>query len=500
VRRNNHVLRRFALVVLIALVALASSASADFNDPSARGPEHPIVFPVIGKASYSDTFGAPRGTDRTHEGQDLMGTKLQPLVAAATGTISYITIPEASHGYSLRVTADDGWTYSYLHINNDTPGTDDGQAELSDVFAPGIEKGARVVAGQLVAFMGDSGNAESTAPHLHFEMRDASGVLVNAVASLDAAERLAAAYDPFAGLPDLPRMAGDDRVGTAIEASRAGWDTAEAAVLASGDRYAEALPASVLAAAAGGPLLLANGEGLPAEVGDELQRLRVSRVTVIGSVPRAADDALEALGITVRRITGSDRNAVAAAIAREIGAAGKVAVVVNGERFADGISASGLAAGRGWPILLASTSSVPRATTDALKALGVTRTYLVGGPLVLDDTVAQALPGAVRLAGDDRYGTSVAAAEESLSLGGRSLEHLYAATGTAYPDALAAGALAARTGGIVLLIDGLAQGGDVASVAWLASKSTGTTLAGVLGGYQAVGPIALRTIADALGL
>jgi putative cell wall-binding protein len=493
------VLRRSALVVLVALVALASAASADFNDSSSSGPEHAMVFPVIGRVSYSDTFGAPRGTDRVHEGQDLMGVKMQPLVAAADGTISYITIPEASYGYILRIKADDGWTYSYLHINNDTPGTDDGQAAMSDVFAPGIAKGARVLAGQLVAYMGDSGNAEGTSPHLHFEMRDADNVLVNAKASLDAARHLDTAYDPYAGLPDLPRLAGDDRVGTAIEASQQGWDAATAAVLVAGDRYAEALPASVLAAKLGGPLLLTAGADLPAEVVDELERLGVERVTVVGGVPKAVDEVLAAMGIAVNRISGSDRNAVAASIAREVGAADRVAVVVNGERFADGISAAGLAAGRGWPILLASTSSVPRATTDALKALGITRTYLVGGPVVLDDAVARALPGAERLAGEDRYGTSVAAIDKSIAVGGRRLDRLYAATGTAYPDALAAGALAARTSGLVLLVDGLGMGGDAASVAWLEAHADVAHLTGVLGGYEAVGPVALRSLANAIG-
>jgi putative cell wall-binding protein len=493
-------LGRSRIPTFVALVALAGGASASFDDPAATGPTHEIVFPVVGGVTWTDTFGAPRGADRVHEGQDLMGTKMQPLVAAADGVVSFITIPQASYGYMVRVAGDDGWVYSYLHLNNDTPGTDDGQADLEDVFAPGIARGGRVVAGQLLAFMGDSGNAESTSPHLHFEMRDPDGLVVNAAAALEAARVLDAAIDPYAGLPDIERLAGTDRIGTAVEASRAGWDRAEHVVLAAGDRYAEALPASVLAASVEGPLLLSAGAGLPDEVADELRRLEATKVTVVGGVPDAVDAALVDLGIAVTRIDGRDRYAVAAAIARAVGGGAKTAIVVNADRFPDGISGAGLGAGRGWPILLATVDRVPQITIDTIRALGVTKTYLVGGTAVLNDAVARVFPGSARIAGADRYATSVAAVQESLDAGVRSLEKLYAATGTAYPDALAAGALAARVDGVVLLVDGIGNGGDGASAEWLDDQSRDITLAGVLGGYQAVGPIALRTLGDLLGL
>ncbi|MGH3452572.1 MAG: M23 family metallopeptidase, partial [Haloechinothrix sp.] len=170
-----------------------------------------IVFPVIGAVSYHDTFGAPRGSGRTHAGQDMMAEKMQPLVAAADETISWITIPEASYGYMLTITDDAGWSYHYVHINNDTPGTDDGAADLEDVFAPGVERGAHVVAGQLVAYVGDSGNAEHVAPQLHFEIEDPSGQPVNPMAALDAATRLDAPVGSEKVADGvLPRIAGPD--------------------------------------------------------------------------------------------------------------------------------------------------------------------------------------------------------------------------------------------------------------------------------------------------
>src|SRR5205085_6433153 len=98
----------------------------------------------------------------------------------------------------------------------------------------------------------------------------------------------------------IPRLAGADRVGTAVEVSRTGWlDGASDVVLAAGDQYAEALPASVLAAAKGGPLLLTVGTSVPAGVLAELDRLHASRVTVVGSVPAAVSDGIAATDRTV---------------------------------------------------------------------------------------------------------------------------------------------------------------------------------------------------------
>ena len=150
-----------------------------------------IRFPVDGWVRYRDDFGDPRSGGRTHRGNDLFGTKLQRLLAARDGVITYLRWEPAGISGNMCVLEDaDGWEYWYIHVNNDSRGTDDGRSPRDLAFPPGIEAGSRVVAGQHIAYMGDSGNAEGTPPHLHFEIHRPDGSVVNPYASLRAAARL----------------------------------------------------------------------------------------------------------------------------------------------------------------------------------------------------------------------------------------------------------------------------------------------------------------------
>jgi murein DD-endopeptidase MepM/ murein hydrolase activator NlpD len=164
-------LRRYLAPLLLVVVTAASlvQAAPAAADPIVRS----ICFPVTEPVSYTEDFGAPR-VGHTHEGNDLMGKRMYHIVAPANGVIVQMTGPSNSTGlggYSLRMRDDQGWYFAFLHINNDTPGTDDGLAGVEYVFAPGMAVGRRVRAGEWLAYMGDSGDAETTSPHLHFEMR-----------------------------------------------------------------------------------------------------------------------------------------------------------------------------------------------------------------------------------------------------------------------------------------------------------------------------------------
>lgn len=121
------------------------------------------------ETTFIDDFGFARAGHR-HQGNDLMGEKLWPVVAAADGTISHIG-DGATAGIYIVVDHGDGWETWYLHLNNDTPGTDDGRLGPAEALPADVVEGAPVDAGQLLGLVGDSGNAEWTAPHTHFEIR-----------------------------------------------------------------------------------------------------------------------------------------------------------------------------------------------------------------------------------------------------------------------------------------------------------------------------------------
>lgn len=189
-----------ATVSIAAMLAglVAVPASANHEEPH-DGPDHyygemvdyPLVIPVTGNDYwYEDWFWAARGSG-VHHAQDFMAPKMTPVVAAASGTVTWINWSQNPNNLnphrccSLVITHDDGWESWYIHLNNDTPGTDDGRGWG---IAPGIQLGVHVDAGTHIGWVGDSGTAEDTPPHLHYELYDPHHTLVNPYDSFLAAE------------------------------------------------------------------------------------------------------------------------------------------------------------------------------------------------------------------------------------------------------------------------------------------------------------------------
>ena len=198
--------RLLPCLLLAVLTCLTGSPASALVDPG-TGTQYenarvvvPMTFPVAGPVRFSDNWLACRsGCARMHMGQDLMGAKMLPLLAAFDGVVTSVRRDATGGGNHLTLVADRGraagWSAIYVHVNNDTPGTDDGRGTAAWSFPAGIAPGSRVLAGQLIGWLGDSGNAESTGPHLHFELRKGDGwrgVAHNAYPSLLAARRLAA--------------------------------------------------------------------------------------------------------------------------------------------------------------------------------------------------------------------------------------------------------------------------------------------------------------------
>lgn len=129
-----------------------------------------LTFPQPATTTwFIDTYGAGKADGRVHRGEDLHAPKGAPVRAAADGVVVRMGDgPRA--GYYLVIQHADQWQTWYMHLNNDWPGTDSGRGGEEAAYAPGLEVGDFVTAGQLVGFVGDSGNAEGTLPHTHFEL------------------------------------------------------------------------------------------------------------------------------------------------------------------------------------------------------------------------------------------------------------------------------------------------------------------------------------------
>jgi hypothetical protein len=178
------------LTLLATLTLVAASASQALNAPEPpSGEAEPIVFPIVGAAKFSHDWGAPRGQGR-HAGNDIVTTWRSPAVAAEDGTIKFwTTSPRA--GCMLYLYGASGTTYLYIHLNNDLTAKRDnrGKCVPGVAYAKGLKSGARVRAGQQIAYNGDSGDAEGTY-HLHFEVHPHDGADVDPFPYLSEATRL----------------------------------------------------------------------------------------------------------------------------------------------------------------------------------------------------------------------------------------------------------------------------------------------------------------------
>src|SRR2546423_1571127 len=139
---HKELVTRVAVLFVLLGLFLAQLGQPVAAEGLGAGPEyHRIRFPVQEAVSYSDDFGAPRAGARTHEGTDLMGRKLDHELAATDGTVTWVKVDDGAAGNSgnmLTLKADDGWFFYYIHINNDSPGTDDAANPAEFRFAPGI--------------------------------------------------------------------------------------------------------------------------------------------------------------------------------------------------------------------------------------------------------------------------------------------------------------------------------------------------------------------------
>lgn len=130
------------------------------------------ALPVQGPCWYGDTWRAPRGGGRTHEGVDLITESGNYVYAVADGVLTKRAWdqPGLRAGNAWWLTTADGTYFFYAHLAD---------------FAPGLKVGSRVQAGEIIGFVGNTGN--SATAHLHFEIHPFGGEAINPYPSVRAA-------------------------------------------------------------------------------------------------------------------------------------------------------------------------------------------------------------------------------------------------------------------------------------------------------------------------
>src|SRR6476659_1500332 len=138
------------------LVALAALACATASTAKTGVPQ--LLFPVVGAVTYTNDFGDARAGG-THQGNDLLGTKRAPVVAVEAGTVKYWTT-SSSAGCMLYLYGASGTMYEYIHLNNDLTMRNDnrGKCVKGTAYAKGLKDRSHVQAGEIVGYLGDSGD------------------------------------------------------------------------------------------------------------------------------------------------------------------------------------------------------------------------------------------------------------------------------------------------------------------------------------------------------
>ena len=142
------------------------------------------VFPVYGPSSYIDTFGAGRADVSYHHGTDIFGQLGQPLLAVADGTVFSVGWNKVG-GNRVWLLDEQGNQFYYAHLS---------------AFSTAATNGARVKAGQVIGFMGNTGDAQGTPYHVHFEVHPVSFLYLGYDGAVDPQPYL----DAWAHQKDLP--------------------------------------------------------------------------------------------------------------------------------------------------------------------------------------------------------------------------------------------------------------------------------------------------------
>ncbi|NLP43780.1 MAG: SH3 domain-containing protein [Peptococcaceae bacterium] len=247
------------------------------------------------------------------------------------------------------------------------------------------------------------------------------------------------------------RIAGQDRIETAIGIAQKGWDTTETVILCELNDYPGSIAAAPYAASLDAPILLTGGQKLDSRVVDELERLQPQKAILIGGealLATAIVEKLENLGIETERIGGANRYATSVLLAERLYS--DSLIIANGDDFPDALSAASYAGIAQIPIVLTS-KKLPAEVLEYCQQIQPENIIVIGGEAVVptESLSEHDLIITTRLGGENRYATNAKVVEHMQNV--VESNDLFLASGVNFPDAIAGTVLAAKEKAPLLL-------------------------------------------------
>ena len=240
------------------------------------------------------------------------------------------------------------------------------------------------------------------------------------------------------------RLAGQDRVETALKISQKGWQSSQTVILCEYTNYADSIASTPLAVSLNAPILLTNGDSIDPRVVQELQRLKPEKVILLGGTGRlktSIQDELDKSLLEWERIGGLDRYETSILLAKRL--SHDSLILANGNDFPDALSAATYAGIQQIPIVLTSTT-LPNSVVEYLNETKPEHLIVIGGEAVVPSKELKKHNFTIetRLGGIDRYETN--AKVISYMKNTYQSTDLFLASGITFPDAVAGTVLAAK--------------------------------------------------------
>ena len=249
------------------------------------------------------------------------------------------------------------------------------------------------------------------------------------------------------------RIAGQDRVETALKISQKGWDSAQTVILCEYSDYPDAVAATPYAVSLNAPILLTKGDSIDPRVLNELNRLKPQKIILLGGIAclqPSIEKELDKLALPWERIGGVDRYETSILLAKRLSS--DSLILANGDDFPDALSAATFAGIKQIPIVLTSTT-LPKSVIQYYKETGPKHLIVIGGEVVISsaELTKNKFTIETRLAGLDRYETN--AKVISFMKDTYESDDLFLASGITFPDAVAGTVLASKFKAPLLLTE-----------------------------------------------